>query len=115
MAKLVRDKIIQQIRLEGNCPEYEQVEGVDYAVALWAKLREEYSELEEAMSKQMGRESILEEMADVITVLEALSRNVFKSNIATIVEHKLQSCGGLDEGYILRGVNYGTTINEDLI
>ena len=115
MSKLVRDKIIQQIRLEGNCPEFEKVEGVDYAVALWAKLREEYSELEEAMSKKMGREVVLEEIADVITVLEALSRNVFQANIATVIEGKINDCGGLDAGYILRGVDYGTTVNEDLI
>lgn len=105
---MVRDKIVQQIKLEGNVPDYEQVEGVDYAIALWAKLREEYNELEGAMQSGKDRDMVVEEIADVITVLAAISRNVFNVNIATVIEGKMEVCGGLNEGYLLRGVDYGT-------
>lgn len=104
MAKLVRDKIVDQIIKEQSVPHFHNVEGVEYAMALWDKFREEVIELEEAIDNDKDRDMVLEEIADIITVLEAISRNVFKANIATVIEHKLDVCGGFDTGTILRGV-----------
>ena len=101
MGKMIRDKVVGYIEKDNKTPITSKVEGVEYAIALWAKLREEYNELEEAITKQMGREDILEEIADVITVLEAISRNVFNANIASVIELKLDKCGGFEEGIIL--------------
>jgi predicted house-cleaning noncanonical NTP pyrophosphatase (MazG superfamily) len=84
----------------------ENVENTDYAVALWSKFREECIELEEAIEEGAPREEIVDEIADVITVLEALSRNVFKANIATIIEEKLNESGGFEQGVILKGFEW---------
>ena len=102
--KLVRDKIVGQIEREGRTPTYSQVEGVEYAIALMAKYREECAEFEQAIVTKQNRDTILEEIADIITVLCALSRNVFNANIATVVEYKNDKCGLYDKGYILEGV-----------
>ena len=104
MSRLVRDKIVAQIEREGGSPVYTQVEGVEYAVALMAKFRKECGEFEQAIATKQDRDFILEEMADIITVLCALSRNVFSANIATVVEYKNDKCGLFDKGYILEKV-----------
>ena len=102
--KLVRDKIINQIEKEGHTPTYHTVEGVDYALALMAKFREESEEFEHALANKHDRDCVLEEIADIITVLEAMARNVFNANIATVIEGKMNDCGGLNNGHILEKV-----------
>lgn len=106
MSKLVRDKIPQIMEEHGKRAITETIDGVDYATALWNKFREECVELEDAIEEGAEREEILEEIADIITVLEALSRKVFKANIATIIEEKTNERGGFEQGTVLKGFEW---------
>ena len=106
MTKLVRDNVPEIMERHGKQAIISETSGTDYAVALWEKFREECLELEDAIEEGKTREEILEEMADVVTVLEALARNVFKANLGTITEEKLNDAGGFEKGILLRGFEW---------
>lgn len=68
MKKLVRDKIIDIIKAEGNSPLYKILSQKDYIEALKKKLQEEALEAHNSTDKQ----SLLEELADVQEVIDCL-------------------------------------------
>lgn len=65
MGKLVRDRIPEIIRQQGETPEVEQISGERLRRALKDKLVEEAEEVRQA-------ENIVEELADVREVIDAL-------------------------------------------
>lgn len=65
MAKLIRDKIPEQIKESGRLPITHLAAGQEYRQALLQKLNEEAQEVGQAQ----GKEAIIEEIADVLEVL----------------------------------------------
>jgi len=93
--KLVRDKI-PEILDEKNIP-YEKRIATDeeYREELFKKLKEETDEFLE--------ESIPEELADVIEVIEALKQLPSYSDVEEVRLKKREERGGFDERIILKG------------
>ena len=68
MNKLVRDKIPEIILANGEEAIYHRLNEEEYIEALKVKLKEEYEEVREALTK----EEVLEECADMLEVIGAL-------------------------------------------
>lgn len=67
MEKLVRDKIVDEMKKQGKKPKYRVLNQKEYIKALKEKLKEESQELVEARPKHM-----IEELADVYEVFKTI-------------------------------------------
>jgi predicted house-cleaning noncanonical NTP pyrophosphatase (MazG superfamily) len=79
IGKLVRDTIPQLIRADGLTPIIRVAEPDEYRDLLLAKLREETSEVDEALTvshEQFDTAAVIEELADVMEVLYAIAVSV---------------------------------------
>jgi predicted house-cleaning noncanonical NTP pyrophosphatase (MazG superfamily) len=103
--KLVRDRIPEIIAKDGRRPVVEHVDPDDLLAALRLKVLEEASELAEAHDQQ-----IVEEVADVLEVLMALSEliGVAWSDVNEKRLEKRSQRGGFENGIWLSGVESGT-------
>ena len=103
MGKLVRDRVPDIIRESGRSPLVGRLSAAAYRRALVDKLREEVDELAAAHTT----ESLLEEAADVLEVLSAISVE-HGADLATIVDIarvKRDERGGFDLRLWLEGVD----------
>lgn len=100
-SKLVRDKIPDIIRAEGRSPDLRQTHGKALYSALCNKLVEEHVEF----IGETGHDGRLEELADMIEVIHALSIQLGSSpeGLSAIVEKKRAKRGGFEECYIYAG------------
>ena len=103
--KLVRDRIPEIIAKAGRRPVVEHVDSDDRFAALRLKVLEEASELAEACDDQ-----IVEEVADVLEVLMAVSEliGVAWSDVDEKRLEKRSMRGGFEHGIWLSGVESGT-------
>ena len=96
--KLVRDKIPEIIEEnDGTKPHTQVVTGIEYRTALIEKLVEEAKELQEATTE----DELLEEFADVLEVIDALSKTLDTDKTKQIQIKKRAERGGFDRGAIL--------------
>lgn len=105
MGKLVRDKIDDKIRNNGEVPITRILDSTEYKVELIRKISEEYHELEEAIS--LGdKEKICEESADLFETIKAyneLVNNSF-SDIISLMDEKREKRGGFSKRLFLERV-----------
>lgn len=92
--KLVRDKIPEKIRNNNEIPIIKVLNDKEYKEALITKLLEEYNEVIKAEG-----EEILEELADMLEVIEALANveNKTFNDIMKLKETKKEKRGGFSE------------------
>lgn len=95
--KLVRDRIPEIIEKSGKQPIYRVLDGEELKKALKAKLVEETQELVNAETK----EQMIEEMADVLAVLNAM-RKVFGIEYADV--QTMRHCKAIDKGAFFNGI-----------
>lgn len=97
--KIVRDKIPENIEFKGEAVVKKEVRGELLTKALKTKLIEEAFEVNDATSTT----EIMEELADVLEVIEALKTNleISDAEIKEIQDIKRQEKGGFDKGIIL--------------
>ena len=100
--KLVRDKITEIIKSNGENPIFKILDDEDYKIELERKLMEEYQEV--LASSQDER---IEELADMLEVMIALARLENKSleDIITVCDKKREKRGGFDNKIYLESVN----------
>lgn len=93
--KLVRDKIPDIIRQQGEIPSVEILSDDEYLIELEKKLFEEVKEYQE--SKE------IEELADVLEVIYAIceARNCTLSELEKIRQEKHSKRGGFSKKYFL--------------
>ena len=98
MNKLVRDRIPEIIEEnDGVKPYIQVVTGIEYRTALIQKLAEEAKELQEATTEN----ELLEEFADVLEVIDTLSKILDIDKSKQIQIKKRAERGGFDRGVIL--------------
>lgn len=97
MAKLVRDRIPEIIRSKGEDPQVHQAPEADRVRLLLDKLVEEASELRAAKN----RASAIEEMADILEVVAALSATFEAEHLAQVRVLKRNERGGFEKLYVL--------------
>lgn len=99
--KLVRDKIPEIIESNGEKPIIRILNDAEYNEELIKKLNEEYHEVIEA-----DEESIIEELADMLEVMEsiALLHNKTLEDILDAKEKKKIKRGGFSRKLYLKGV-----------
>jgi len=100
MSKLVRDNIPEIIEADtGETPSYQTI-GDDelFLDALLNKLIEEIEELDIAITEGKEKEEIIDELADVMTVLEAVasSQDIFWIEVRKRSAVKFRERGGFD-------------------
>jgi len=100
--KLVRDRIPDVIRENGNVPETERVSGEEYRERLWEKLDEELAEFR--------AEPSADELGDVSAVLDALREveNIEESAVREARERKAAERGEFADGVVLESVKSGS-------
>lgn len=100
--KLVRDKIIDKIKKNGEIPDYEFLNKENYILELKNKLKEETDEL--IMAKEIS--DIYEELADVLEVIDAfkIEMQISDDKLQKIKNGKALEKGAFDEKIYLRGV-----------
>ena len=93
--KLVRDKIPDLIKAQGEMPRFRFLTGEEYTLALEQKLDEETAEFH--------KEKNLEELADILEVVYALAENMGyeKADLLQAFEQKHEKRGGFQEGVYL--------------
>ena len=93
--KLVRDKIPELIRNQGEVPEIRILSDEEYSDALAQKLNEETAEFQ--------KDKNLEELADILEVVYALSENLgyTKEELLCAYEQKHAACGGFQDRIFL--------------
>lgn len=93
--KLVRDKIPELIRSQGETPHIRILSGQAYTAALERKLDEE--------TMEFHREKNPEELADILEVVYALAENLgcTKEELLRIYEQKHEERGGFRERIFL--------------
>ena len=99
MGKLVRDQIPEMIRNEGRRAEERALTGDEYLGALFEKLQEEASELQQARTKAQRKD----EIADLLEVLQSLAK-VYELEWESIEERtrsRREERGGLTTGTYL--------------
>ena len=99
--KLVRDKIPEIIKSNGEEPIIKILENDEYKKALETKLLEECNEVISAEA-----ENRLEELADLLEVMEALAKleNADLNKINLLADKKRQKRGSFDKKIYLEGV-----------
>lgn len=100
--KLVRDKIPEIILKNGESPVVRVLNEEEYKKELERKLLEEYHEVLDADN----REHRLEELADILEVISALSAVESSSleEVSSIMEEKRQKRGGFSKKLFLEKV-----------
>lgn len=93
--KLVRDKIPEIIRRQGEVPHIRVLSDKEYTAALEQKLDEETAEFH--------REKNLEELADILEVVYALTENLgySKCDLLRIYDQKHEKRGGFESRLFL--------------
>ncbi len=93
--KLVRDKIPEIIRNQGEIPNIRTLTGDEYTIALEQKLSEE--------TQEYLKERNLEELADILEVVYALAENLGYSQeqLLRAYEQKHEKRGGFRDGIYL--------------
>ena len=93
--KLVRDKIPELIRSQGELPHVRILSDAEYSDALAQKLNEETAEFQ--------KEKNLEELADVLEVVYALTENLgyTKAELLRVYEQKHEARGGFRDRIFL--------------
>ena len=94
--KLVRDNIIQIIEDGGNKASYHIVEGEEYKKYLIKKLQEEFEEFVE--------KPIIEELADIKEVIDALQTLDEYKNLDTVKINKANENGKFEKRIVLTKV-----------
>ena len=103
--KLVRDKIDEKIRSNGEYPITRILSDEEFKIELIKKLKEEFTELEEAISLN-DKNKIKEETADLLEVVKTYNElvdNSFGDVITTMVE-KREKRGGFTRKLFLERV-----------
>lgn len=95
--KLVRDRIPELIRSQGEIPETRILNGAEFAACLEEKLDEEVAEFH--------RDKNAEELADILEVVFALGRELgwAEKELLALREDKRQRRGGFSRGIYLIG------------
>lgn len=98
MGKLVRDKIPDIIRAEGREPDVRRLDDLEYVRELHTKLLEEAAELAGATGDQ-----VVEELADVLEVVQAIARSsgISMDQVSEVAVRKRASRGAFDDGWYL--------------
>ncbi|MBS0015617.1 MAG: nucleoside triphosphate pyrophosphohydrolase [Arthrospira sp. SH-MAG29] len=96
--KLVRDRIPEIIEKSGGKPEIKVLSEAEYRIALRNKLREEAEEV-----NQSDAANLVEELADILEVVEALmkSYNISEEQIQLKVDEKRAQRGGFEQKIML--------------
>jgi len=99
--KLVRDKIPEKIKSNGETPIIEILNDTEYKKELEKKLFEEYNEVIESSS-----EDRIEELADMIEVIRALAKleNKTLDDVITVADKKTEKRGAFKEKIFLKKV-----------
>lgn len=98
MRKLVRDRIPEIIRSNGEDPKVSQAPEGDRRRLLLTKLGEEAYELKEAE----GEDAAYEEMADILEVVAALSATFEAERLERTRLKKQRERGGFEKLYVIR-------------
>jgi len=114
--KLVRDNLLQVYEEDlaaGKISAYKvrTLSAAELKTELAAKLKEEALEVVEAL-QQGDKSKIVEELADVCEVLEALMTEVgiAKEEIATVKQQKLDKRGGFSQGVFLESIDFADEV-----
>ena len=101
--KLVRDRIPERIAANGGTPRTRIVDGDERKSLLKAKVLEEATEVSETHTT----DSLVEELADLYEVLQAIQRayGIDMSRINDIKQKKWDERGGFERGIVLEGVD----------
>ena len=101
MAKLVRDRIPENIKLDGKEAIFHVADDNEYWDGLVLKLIEEADEVREAGSE----EKLTEELADVLEVICAICsyKGIEMDKLETLRKEKERKKGGFTKRYILEG------------
>ena len=93
--KLVRDRIPEIISQQGETPVFRILEDAEYAACLEAKLEEEVAEFH--------KEQNLEELADILEVVFALTENLgfTREELMEVYREKNRKRGGFGERIFL--------------
>ena len=110
--KLVRDKIPEIISKNGSNPTIKVLNGEEYKIAIFEKLKEECAEVISAENK----EHLTEELADLFEVIHSIIKNqdITFEEIEKVRLSKKEKRGGFDEKIFLissEKVNLGGTIS----
>lgn len=99
--KLVRDKIPEIIKSNGEIPVIRTLNNIEYKEELEKKLYEEYQEVLESVE-----ENRLEELADILEIIRALAKLENKSlnDIIDIANKKNEKRGSFEEKIYLEKV-----------
>lgn len=97
--KLVRDKIPEKIKNNGEIPYTRILNDEEYKTELIKKLEEEYLEVKEAPNKQ----SLLEECADMMEVIFSIANleGASQEELLNIMKEKKEKRGGFDKRIFL--------------
>jgi predicted house-cleaning noncanonical NTP pyrophosphatase (MazG superfamily) len=107
--KLVRDRIPDIVERKGDRAIGQKIPAHNWLGLLKTKIVEEAFEVQGAGK----RDDILEEAADVLEVLRAISEALGESleHLQVRADHKRSTRGGFDSGYVLKGT-YTPPLNE---
>ena len=99
--KLVRDKIPEIIKVNGETPITRILSNEEYKLELEKKLKEEYLEVLEASG-----DSRIEELADMLEVMEALAsvENKTLDDVLSVKAKKQEKRGAFKDKIYLEGV-----------
>ncbi len=99
LAKLVRDNIVPLTIRNGSSPKYRKLSNKEYKIELILKLREEITEV----SPDLGREELLQELADINEVLKYLMGvlKIDNETLQKIQRKKTRKVGGFDKKHYI--------------
>ncbi len=99
--KLVRDKIPEIIKANGETPITRILEDEEYKIELEKKLKEEYLEVIKANSKDR-----IEELADMLEVITALAKleNASLDDVISVASNKASKRGAFNDKIFLEKV-----------
>lgn len=97
--KLVRDRIPEIIEKSGGTSETKILSDAEYRIALRQKLVEEAEEVKNSSDNS----KLVEELADILEVVEALmnSYNICEEAVRLEADHKRAKRGGFDQKIML--------------
>lgn len=101
-SKLVRDGIIEKIRVNGDVASYRQATDEEFPAYVARKVREEARELSEALLAG-SNEAIIEEIADLREIVDEVIalRGISNEAIAQIQKQKRYKVGAFGRRWIL--------------